>query len=259
MSDKGGESGEPTWVYGNRPVQELMERRPRSIQRLLVAVEQESRFGRLLRAARQAGIPTQRVPRRVLTQQLGHGIRHQGVLAEIAPRVYADAETLCLEALEATDAPLLLAVDRVQDPGNLGSILRSAIGAGVSGVLLSSEGTVGLTPAVAKASAGAVEGLVVAREPRLARRIGWLREKGFETVVLDPRGDVEWDRVDLTGPTLILAGGERRGVRPSLADACNSRARISMAGNFDSLNVAISTGVLLFEAVRQRKSRRRGS
>lgn len=259
MTTRGTEPDEEARVYGSRPVQELMLRRPESIQRLLVAVEQEKRYGRMLKAARHAGVPVQRVPRKVLTQRVGHGVNHQGIIAEIAPRAYADPETICREALEQELPSLLLAVDRVQDPGNLGSIFRSAVSAGVRGVLLSSEGTVGLTAAVARASAGAIEGLSIAREPKLSRRIRWLAEKGFETVVLDPRGDVHWDQIDLTGPTLVLAGGEHKGVRPSLADACNCRAQIPMAGNFDSLNVAISTGVLLFEAVRQRKSRRRGS
>jgi len=239
-------------VYGIHPVLELLERRPGSAERLFVAREGGGGMGPLLRRAREAGIPVSRLPRELLARKLGRGARHQGVVARVAPIPYVDPTKLCEAAARRVRGTLVL-LDRVEDPGNLGAVLRAAAAAGVDGALLAAEGTVGLTPAVAKSSAGAVERIPVARERRLARRIERLRELGFCTVALDGRADLPWDRPDLSGRLAIVAGGEHRGIRPAVAQVCDFRVAIPLERGVESLNVAVAVGVLLFEAVRQRR------
>jgi len=188
----------------------------------------------------------------LLARKIGARAAHQGIAAQVAPTEYADVEELCLRSAGRPDA-LLVLVDQVVDAGNLGAILRTCAAAGVDGVILSSDGTAGLTAGTAKASAGAVERLDVAREGRPARRLEKLSGMGFQTLALDPRGEGSWDELDLTGPLVIVAGGEEKGVRPAVRQACERRVAIPLAKKMDSLNVAVSTGVLLFEAVRQRR------
>jgi 23S rRNA (guanosine2251-2'-O)-methyltransferase len=239
-------------VYGIHPVLELLDQRADSVHRLWVTRGTGRSVGRIIRAARDAGIPVTHLPSKLLARKVGPRAAHQGVAAEVAALPYADAGELLDRAARRADAALVL-LDRVVDPGNLGSVIRTAAAAGVCGVFLASDGTVGLTPAVAKSSAGAVERLPVARVARPARWVTDAAERGFRTVILDPRGDVAWDRADLGGRILIVAGGEQRGVRPGVARACESRVSIPLAGAVESLNVAIAVGVLLFEAVRQRR------
>jgi 23S rRNA (guanosine2251-2'-O)-methyltransferase len=208
--------------------------------------------GQILRLAREAGVPVTRLPRAVLARKIGSEAGHQGLAARLGELPYADADAVCAAAL-ADPVGMLLLLDRVVDPQNLGSVLRVGAAAGVSGVLLAGEGTVGLTPAVGKASAGAWLKVPVAREPRPARRLASLRGAGFRAVALDPRAALSWDRADLTGRIIIVAGGEEKGSRPSVLEACDLRLAIPLAAGVESLNVAVATSVLLFEAVRQRR------
>lgn len=251
-SRSAGEEPRAEFVYGLRPVQELLERRLRDVERIFVAREKKAGMGRILRVAREGGIPVTHLPRQLLSRKVGARSTHQGIAAQVAAFPYADPDRLCRAAVEKQDG-LLLLLDRVVDPGNLGAILRSAAAAGADGVLLGVEGTAGLSPAVAKASAGAVERIPVAREPRPARRIEALREQGFSALALDPRGDRPWDRADLSGRTLLVVGGEARGPTPGVIRACTGRIAIPLAGGVESLNVAVAASVLLFELVRQRR------
>jgi 23S rRNA (guanosine2251-2'-O)-methyltransferase len=243
----------PEYIYGIHPVQELLEHRLQSVERILVAHGRGGgAVGRILRLARASAIPVTNMPRELLAKRIGIRLGHQGVAAQVAPIAYADVERICRRAADRPDG-LLVLVDRVVDAGNLGAILRTCSAAGVDGVILSSDGTAGLSPGVAKASAGAVERLPVCREGRPARRLKFLRENGFQTLALDPRGESSWDRLKLTGPLVVVAGGEHKGPRPGVLQACERRVAIRLSKKVDSLNVAVSTGVLLFEAVRQRR------
>jgi 23S rRNA (guanosine2251-2'-O)-methyltransferase len=241
-------------VYGLHPVLEALEGRARTVDRVLVARERGgAKLGRLLRVARDSGVPVSHVPRRVLARAAGAGKTHQGVVAVVSAVPYADPDRLC-RSVEAREDGLLIALDGVQDPRNLGAVIRTAAAAGAHGILLPGAGAVGLTAAVAKTSAGGVERIEVAREPKLPRRLRDLASRGFSVVGLDARGEMAWSEATLTGRIIIVAGSEGRGLRKGVREVCNPRLAIPLAAGVESLNVAVSVGVVLFEAVRQRRA-----
>jgi len=246
------DAGERQVLYGVHPVLEALESGKRTVERILVAREGGGAgLGRLLRRAREEGVPVSHVPRGLLARTAGVGAVHQGVLALVSAVSYADPDDLCRGA--AAGKGILVVLEGVTDPRNLGAARRSAAGAGAAGVLLAGTATVGLTPLAAKASAGAVERIPVAREPRIGRRIGALKQAGFRVAALDPAGPLAWDEADLTGPLVLLAGAEGAGLRPALLQAADLRLSIPLACGLDSLNVSVALGVVLFEAVRQRR------
>ena len=142
-------------VYGANPVLELLKVRLREVERVLVARERHAGVGQIVRLAREAGIPVSHLARPVLARMVGRNAAHQGIAAVVSPVAYADASELYARA--AVERGLLVMLDGVTDPGNLGAVVRTAAAAGAVGVVLSGEGTVGLTPVVAKAAAGALE------------------------------------------------------------------------------------------------------
>ena len=238
-------------LYGVHPVMELLENRPDGVARIWVAREDDRKLGRLLRAARRAGVPVSRLPRKALSRRLPRGVNHQGVAALTAAMGYRSVEEVREKA--AAGGQFLLLVDGVQDTGNLGAMLRCAAGAGVDAVVLSAEGTAGLTAAAVRASAGTATALAVARVTKPARFIEEMRQLGYRALALDPRSEHRWDEVPMEGPLILVAGGEQRGLRPSVRKACNQTVAIPLAPGVDSLNVAVATGVLLFEALRRRR------
>jgi len=245
-------------VYGVHPVTELLTEKSSTVERVYVTIGRKGGLGRLLRMARETGVPVSHLQKEVLQKKLGRRAVHQGVAAVVAVRPYEDCDALC-DAAAADPQSMLILVDRVVDPRNLGAILRTGAAAGVQGVIVGTEGTVGLTPAAAKVAAGAVERVPLARDPKPARRLRSLRDRGFSAVALDPRSDEDWDGVDLDGRIVFVAGGEEKGAAPGVLQACNRRVAIPMASGVESLNVAVALGVLLFEAVRQRRAGRAGS
>ncbi len=245
-------------VYGVHAVTQLLTARWSEVERVFVVLGRPARLGPLLRLARERGVPVSHVAADVLGAKVGRRAVHQGVAARVASRVYAVAEELC-QAAAADPHALLVLVDRVTDPRNLGAILRASAGAGARGVLLAVEETAGLTAVAVKASAGAVEWIPVAREPKPARRIESLRRSGFAAIALDPGAGEAWTEPALTGRVVVVAGGERSGPSRGVAAACDRRVSIPMAPGVDSLNVAVALGVLLFEAVRQRRAEARGA
>ena len=174
-------------VYGVHPVMEILHQRPGSVERVFAIREKGPGLGRVLRTARVAGIPITYLSRALLARRVGGGAVHQGIAAQVAPVPYRETEEICSIAAARKDGMLVL-LDRVVDPRNLGAALRTCAAAGVTGVIVGSEGSAGLGPAAVKTSAGAVERIPVAREPRPAWRLERLREQGFEVLGLDPRG-----------------------------------------------------------------------
>jgi 23S rRNA (guanosine2251-2'-O)-methyltransferase len=249
---KPGVEERPETLFGLHPVLEAIEAGRRTIDRVLVAREGGGKnLGRLLRAARAAGVPVTYLPREVLAKKVGARAAHQGVAAFVTPIPYADADAIC-DAAARRPSGLLVVLDGLEDPRNLGAILRTAAAAGADGVLLGTEDTVGLTPAVAKTAAGALERIPVAREGHLSRRLGSLKSAGFRVVALDPRGPARWDSQDYSARTALLAGGEGRGLRRGLLDAADARISLPLAPGTESLNVSVAVGAVLYEAVRQR-------
>lgn len=249
---RAGDDESQRQVWGVRPVQEMLEARPREVERILVARQAQGTLGRVLRVARHAGVPVSHVPRELLDRRVAGRARHQGIVAVVAPVAYADPDEICRLAAERADG-LVVLLDGVTDAGNLGAIARSAAAAGAQGLLLHTEGTAGVSGVALKASAGVLSRLPVAREPRMPARLRSLRERGFDAVLLDPRGDAAWDAAELGGRTALVVGGEERGARPGTARECNIRVAIPLGGGVESLNVSVAAGVVLFELVRRRR------
>ncbi len=172
---------------------------------------------------------------------------HQGVVAEVDPYPYGDAGAL----LRRPDA-LLVALDQVQDPRNLGAVCRSAEVAGAAGVVVPERRAAAVTAAACKASAGAVEHLEVAHVRNLADWLGEAKEAGFWIWGADADGDSPPWKLDLTGPTVLVMGGEGKGLRPRVAASCDGLVALPQRGRIDSLNVSAAAAALLFEALRQR-------
>ena len=244
-------------IYGVHPVLEALASGRRTIDRILVARGgQAQALGRVLRAARDADVPISHLPREILARKAGAKAVHQGVAAVVSPVPYARASDL-VRAVAADPLGLLVVLDGVEDPRNLGAVIRSAAAAGCGGVLLGTEGSVGLTPVAVKASAGTLERIPVARDSRIPARLREVADAGATVLGLDARGDRRWDEPDLTGPVVVVAGGEGRGLRRGILDACRHRVSIPLAAGVESLNVSVAVAVVLFEAVRQRRGARR--
>ncbi len=172
---------------------------------------------------------------------------HQGVVAEVDPYPYADPT-----ALLAPDDALVVALDQVQDPHNLGAVCRAAEVAGASGVVIPERRSVAVTAAVCKASAGAVEHLAIARVRNLSDWLAAAKQAGAWTYGADPSASASYTDVDWRGRAVLVVGSEGRGIRPRVAAACDELVSIPVRGRVDSLNASVAAGVILFEAVRQR-------
>lgn len=220
---------------------------------LLRAGRDDVRARELQSRADERGITVERVEGATLDALLPD-VDHQGVVARIAP-----AETLGEDALDrllsADRAALILALDRVQDPHNLGACLRSAAAAGVTAVIAPKDHAANLTPAVLKVAAGGAEAVPLIRVTNLVRTLRGLQERGFWVVGADAEASTEIHAVDLTGPLILVLGGESAGLRRLTRETCDVLASIPMApGPVASLNVSVAAGICLFEARRQRQA-----
>jgi 23S rRNA (guanosine2251-2'-O)-methyltransferase len=225
----------PELVYGRRAVREALRGRREVFE--LLATE---------RAAREAWERKAKiVPERVLTELVGTR-DHQGVVARVEPFRYADAYELA-----SAGEPLLVCLDQVTDPRNLGAVCRSAEGAGATGVVLPAHRSARVTPVVARASAGAVEHLPVAVVPNLARFLNEVKSPRLWVWAADAEGTPMGD-ADLSGGLALVFGAEGKGLRPLVRRACDDVVSIPLAGEIESLNVSVAAAVLLYEARRQR-------
>jgi 23S rRNA (guanosine2251-2'-O)-methyltransferase len=215
---------------------------------------ERTRLGDLVRLARQRGAKVREAPRQKLDRLAGTD-RHQGVVAVVVDYRYRDLDELLLAAKGRGEPPLLVVLDGIEDPQNLGAIIRSAHAFGAHGVVLPRDRAAGITPAAAKASAGAVEHCPVARVTNLAQALEILKKEGVWTVATAADGDPDLASIDLSGPIALVIGSEGEGVRPLVRRTCDHVARIPMAGGVGSLNASASAAVALYEALRQRRSR----
>lgn len=242
-------------VYGVNAVLEALRAGKRQVE--TVVILQSARPDRLksvLELARAHGVPVQRVPRLDLDHRLGEA-RHQGVMARIAAAHYADADEL-LDELAAkvgtADPPLVLGLDAIEDPRNMGSMLRTAECAGVHGVFIAERRAVGLTGVVAKVAAGALEYVPVARVTNLVRLMEQLKERNIWVVGAAAEAKQLYTEWDWSLPAAVFLGNEGRGLHRLVREHCDTLVRIPLVGKLDSLNVSVAAGVLLYEARRQR-------
>ena len=237
-------------VYGVLPVLELLRSESRKVDKVIIAEgSRESRISQIIDLARQKGILIERSSRDTFGRYLPAEVNHQGVLALTSAGEYADADDILNELGE--DA-LVLILDGIEDPRNLGAILRTAECAGVKGVFIPERRAVGLTDTVAKSSAGASEYVKVAKVPNLNRLIDRLKEKGIWVVGAAGDAVTEYADWDWKRPTALIVGSEGRGLHRLVSENCDVLVKIPMYGKIGSLNVSVAAGVILFEAQRQR-------
>ena len=243
------------WIGGRRPVAEALSA-GREATRLLVA--RQARLGpevtSILAAARRASVPVETVDSNRIRQLAGFD-GHQGVLLEVAPRRFADLSDLLAHSTERGHDPFLLLLEHLQDPTNVGALLRSAEAAGVDGAVYPERGAAPISAAAVKASAGATEHLLLARVESLGHAMRELSARGLRLVAADQDAqDLAWE-TDLTGPIAIVVGSEGSGVSGATRRRCDLLVRFPMRGQVASLNAATAGALLLFEVVRQRTGR----
>ena len=227
-------------VYGRRPVRELY-RGPREVLEVWATERSAAQIPWL-----DSGPRPQLKPERMLSEAAGTR-DHQGIVAWSEPFRYADAYELA-----TTERPLLVCLDQVTDPHNLGAVVRSAEGVGATGVVLPAHGSVRVTPAVSRSSAGAVEHLPIAVVPNLARYLAEIKGPDLWVYAADSEGSLSMWQADFTGGVALVLGAEGKGVRPLVRRTCDAIVAIPLAGKVGSLNVSVAAAVLLYEARRQR-------
>jgi 23S rRNA (guanosine2251-2'-O)-methyltransferase len=250
MAPAGGSDSAQEILYGLHAVREALKAGSRPLQSLLL-LRTDKQFSDLVQLARSLHVPIHVQPLASLDRLVPAG-RHQGVVALAAAKAYQTEESILARAAERNEPPLLVLLEGVEDPHNLGAVLRTAEGAGVHGVFIPERRAAGLTSVVAKVSAGAIDHIPVARVTNMSRLIESLKAAGVWVYGVEPSVSKLFSDVDLRGPVGLVFGGEGMGIRPGVLQHCDERIRIPMKGHVQSLNVSASAAVLLFEAVRQR-------
>jgi 23S rRNA (guanosine2251-2'-O)-methyltransferase len=250
MAPAAGSADEQEILYGLHAVREALKAGSRPLQRLLV-IRTDKQFADLVQLARSLHVPVHIQPSASLDRLVPDG-RHQGIVAFAAAKAYQTEESILARAAERSEPPLLVILDGVEDPHNLGAVIRTAEGAGVHGVFIPERRAAGLTSVVAKVSAGAIDHMPVARVTNTSRLIESLKAAGVWIYGVEPSASKLYTDVDLRGPVGLVFGGEGTGIRTGLLQHCDERVRIPMRGQVQSLNVSASAAVLLFEAARQR-------
>ncbi len=244
------------WVYGFHAVDGVLKRDPRRITALwLQADRRDKRAQAIETLASNQGVRIERVERYRLDQEIDG--RHQGIAAQVES-VAAEGpldEAALLKLVVAAEQPLVLVLDGVTDPHNLGACLRSADAAGVTAVVTPKNRSADLTAVVSKVACGAAESIPFARVTNLARTLAALKDAGLWVVGTSGEADTLLYQQDLSGPLAIVMGAEGEGMRRLTSEHCDYLVKLPMAGAVESLNVSVATGVCLFEAVRQRMSR----
>ena len=236
-------------VFGINAVREAL--RAGRLERVLVAARADERLVRLVSEISREGIAVERVSPEVLDRESRRGV-HQGIVGRVREmRDWSPAELV----QGAVGVPLLMVLDGIEDPQNVGAILRSCDAAGVDGVIRQTRRAAPLDGAAAKASAGAVSHLRLGNVVNIARALGELKALGVWIVGLDADGPAAYDAVDLTVPAALVVGAEGGGMRRLVRESCDWLVRIPMFGHVESLNVSVSAGIVLFEARRQRRAR----
>lgn len=244
-------------LYGVHPVEEALRAGRRRFDHVLVARERhDARVEALVAACRQAGVRVRQEPREQLTQLAGTA-GHQGVVALVRPQEFLAIEDLFAPGSSAQGSRLVLALDGVEDPQNLGALLRVADGAGVDGVIWTERRSAPLSPVAVKASAGATEHLRIAQVVNLVRALEDLKRQNLWVIGLDERGTTDYDQFDFSDDCVLVLGREGAGLHDLVRRTCDHLLRIPMAGGVSSLNVSAAGAVVLYEAFRQRRAKAR--
>lgn len=238
-------------VAGRNAVMEALKG-SRSVNKLIIANgSTEGSIKEIIAVAKEKGVNIQYWDRSKL-DSIARGIRHQGVLAQVAPVQYAELEDILQVAKDRNEPPFIVLLDELEDPHNLGAILRTADAAGVHGVLIPKHRSCPLSATVAKTSAGAVEHVPVARVGNLVQTIKKLKQEGLWVAAADMDGKDYYD-TDLTGPLLLIIGSEGQGVGHLVKEQCDFVVRIPMVGKINSLNASVAGSILMYEAMKQRR------
>jgi|ERR1051326_4044409 23S rRNA (guanosine2251-2'-O)-methyltransferase len=244
-------------LYGVNPLLEALRAGSRAPAEILIAEgARDERLRTLIELARSKNVAVRRVPRAVLDRAAGN-THHQGVMARVAATEYVDAEDL-LGSISARSqsqtAPLLLVLDGIEDPRNLGAIVRTAECAGISALFIPERRAAGLNETVAKASAGALEYVSVARVTNLARLLDQLKERNVWVVGAAADASKDYTEWDWRPPSALVLGSEGSGLHRLVRERCDALVRIPVLGKIESLNVSVVAGIILYEALRQRKT-----
>jgi 23S rRNA (guanosine2251-2'-O)-methyltransferase len=244
-------------LYGLHPVEEALRSGSRKFDHVCVARERldrhDLRLQQVIDACRENGVRLRFEPKQELTRLAGTPA-HQGVAAVVRSREFLDLEDLLADPPRSNAPRLLLALDGIEDPQNLGALLRTADASGVDGVILTERRAAPLSPVAIKASAGAAEHVRIARVVNLVRALEQIKARNIWCVGLDERGATGYDAYDFTSNTVIVLGREGDGLHDLVRRTCDHLLRIPMAGAVSSLNVSAAGAVVMFEAARQRRT-----
>ncbi|HHY82525.1 MAG TPA: 23S rRNA (guanosine(2251)-2'-O)-methyltransferase RlmB [Clostridiales bacterium] len=239
-------------IEGKNPVLEAL-RSGRTIEKLLIARgSSEGPIREIVKRARDNGVVIQEVDRQRLDEISESGAQ-QGVIAFVTPYKYVEVDEIIQHAKERDEDPFLIILDEITDPHNFGAIIRTAECSGAHGVIIPKRRSVGLTPAVIKASAGAVEYMPVAKVTNLSRLLEDLKKQGIWIAGADLEGS-EFTCQDLTGPIALVIGSEGHGISRLVKEKCDFLIKIPLMGKIESLNASVAAGILMYEVVRQRGS-----
>ena len=239
-------------ISGRNPVIEALKT-GRPINKILLAynIGRHTAVAEILHLSKASGIPVEYVAKGVI-DELSTTFTHQGVLAYTASKEYVDLEDLLVISRERNEPPLYCILDGIEDPQNLGAILRTAEASGIHGVIIRARRAVGLTATVAKVSAGAVEYVPVARVSNISQAVITLVENGVWVVGIDTTGETDYSQVNFRLPTAIVIGSEGKGLSDLVKKGCDSLASIPMRGKITSLNASIAAALVMYEALKQR-------
>lgn len=237
-------------IIGKNPVLEALKS-GREMNKIWIAEgSQRGQMQSIIQLAKEMGITVQYVPKKKMNQ-LSDG-NHQGVIAQVAAYRYYDIDDLFKKAEEQGEAPFFIILDELEDPHNLGSIMRTADAVGAHGIIIPKRRSVSLTATVAKASTGAIEYVPVARVTNLARTVDELKERGVWIFGTDAKGTQDYRQIDGVIPLALIIGSEGKGISRLLRDKCDVLVRLPMIGHVTSLNASVAASLLMYEVYRKR-------
>lgn len=242
-------------IFGINPVIEALKS-GRPVQRLLIAEQRkpDRDISEIIRLAKSRGVEIRVTTRDALNREAGQGV-HQGVIAFAAAHEFVTLDEILKIPAQRSQTPLFLVLDGIEDPRNLGAILRTAEAAAVHGVIIPERRAVGLTETVAKAAAGALEYVSVVKVVNIVQTIEELKQNGIWVAAAEASGEMQYWDADFVRPTALVLGGEDKGVRRLVKEHCDYTLSLPLLGRITSLNVSVAAGIMLYEVLRQRREK----